>query len=107
MLCADMLEVRWIQNTGQTGHATALLEDISASGACLQTEHPIPVGAEICWASPLQWFTGLVRHCSYREVGYFIGIEFLPGCKWSEEEFRPQHLLDLEELVEKAREAHD
>jgi hypothetical protein len=35
----------------------------------------------------------------YREIGYFLGIEFEPGCKWSARHFKPQHLLDPRRLV--------
>jgi hypothetical protein len=100
MLCADMIEIQWSENAGRKRHAVALLEDISPSGVCLQTESAIPLGAEVWWGTLDQWFGGVVRHCSYREIGYFIGIEFSPGCKWSEEAFQPQHLLDVQELAE-------
>ena len=52
MMCADMVEVRWKDRTGGEQGTTAILEDISASGACLQTEEPIPLGAKIRWDEP-------------------------------------------------------
>src|ERR1700733_8147658 len=94
MLCADMLEVRWKDRTGKQFTATALLEDISSSGACLQTEAPVPVGTDIGWDSPNQFFSGYVRYCVYREIGYFVGVEFGESTKWSKQKFSPQHLLD-------------
>jgi hypothetical protein len=42
---------------------------------------------------------GKVRYCVYREFGYFLGIEFEPGSKWSAHHFRPQHMLDPRRLV--------
>jgi hypothetical protein len=81
----------------------ALLEDISASGACLQVESGLPLGSEIVWASARQRFEGRVRYCVYREIGYFIGVEFEPQSKWSKKAYRPQHLLDLKKLVAKAK----
>ena len=100
MLCADMLEIRWTEDSGRKRQAIGLLEDISQSGACLQMESPIPAGAEISWESPDQWFAGVVRHCVYREIGYFVGVEFYPGFKWSEQTFQPQHLLNVKDLAE-------
>ena len=100
MLCADMLEIRWTEGAGRKRQAIGLLEDISESGACLQMESPIPVGAEISWESPEQWFAGVVRHCVYREIGYFVGVEFSPGLKWSEQTFQPQHMLNVDRLAE-------
>ena len=99
MLCADMLEVGWTDRAGASGHATALLEDISPSGACLQLETALPIAAQVHWESPKQSFRGSVRYCVYREIGYFVGIQFDRTCRWSKKTFRPQHLLDLQRLM--------
>jgi hypothetical protein len=40
-----------------------------------------------------------VRYCIYREIGYFVGVQFTAGSKWTRKQFEPQHLLDLERLV--------
>jgi hypothetical protein len=103
MLCADMVEVCWKDFSGKKRRATGLLEDISASGACLQLESSVPFGVEICWESPKQEFTGHVQYCVYREIGYFVGVEFNSTSKWSKKTYRPQHLLDLQRLMEKAK----
>lgn len=100
MLCADMVEVRWKPPSGRPQRATALLEDISRSGACLQMEIDVPVGSAIHWESPKQEFAGYVRYCNYREIGYFVGVEFTAGSKWSQECYEPQHLLDVQKLLE-------
>jgi len=94
-----MVEVCWKDRTGKAKRATALLEDICPSGACLQLEIPLPLGSEISWECPKQEFKGCVRYCVYREIGYFIGVEFTPASKWSKKAYKPQHLLDLERLM--------
>ena len=99
MLCADMVEILWKDRSGRQHKATGLLEDISTSGACLQMEMPVPLGAEIGWEAPAQFFAGYVRYCVYREIGYFIGVEFSKSSRWSKRAYTPQHLLDLERLV--------
>jgi hypothetical protein len=99
MLCADMMEVRWKDRSGKQHKAMALLEDISSSGACLQLETAVPLGSEIGWEAPGQFFSGYVRYCVYREIGYFAGVEFGKSTKWSSKAYRPRHLLDLEKLV--------
>jgi hypothetical protein len=98
MMCADMIEVRWNQGA-RTRHTVALLEDISPSGACLQMEAPLQMGMRIHWETPQQKFSGTVCYCEYREIGYFIGVEFAPGTRWSEEDYQPQHLLDPKHVV--------
>jgi hypothetical protein len=99
MLCADVVEVCWTNRAGRLRKATALLEDISAFGACLQLETTVPLGMEIHWGSPKQKFVGRVRYCVYREIGYFLGVEFDAASKWSKKRYKPQHLLDLQQLM--------
>ena len=102
MMCADMVEVYWRDQAGKRRHVTALLEDIAASGACLQFETPVPVGAVVEWQSPKLEFRGTVRYCVYREIGYFVGIEFIASSKWSKRAYRPHHLFDPRRLERKA-----
>jgi hypothetical protein len=99
MLCADMMEVWWKDSMGKAGQAMALLEDISSSGACLQLETAIPLASEIWWKSPKQEFEGHVRYCVYREIGYFVGVEFASESRWSSKKYKPQHLLNLQTLA--------
>jgi hypothetical protein len=95
MLCADLVEVRWKDPTGRTRKAQAVLEDISASGACLQLETYVPLAAVLRWRSAKKEFAGVVRYCVYREIGYFVGVQFDPTSHWSKAMYRPQHLLDI------------
>lgn len=103
MLCADMVELTWKDVGGKTRQGMALLEDISPSGASLQLETPLPLAAEVRWRSPKQEFVGRVRYCVYREIGYFVGVEFAPATRWSKKSFKPQHLLDLQSLLQHAK----
>ena len=103
MLCADMIEVGWKDREGIDQRTTAILEDIATSGACLQVEAPIPVGVELHWEQPKQRFHGYVRYCVYREIGYFVGVEFDASFKWTKKAFKPQHLLDFQTLVAPGR----
>ena len=99
MLCADMVEVCWKEPAGRKRKSTALLEDISPSGMCLQFEIPLSIGTHVDVHCPGDKLAGIVRYCVYREIGYFVGIELEPSSKWSRQQFEPQHLLDLQELV--------
>ena len=99
MLCADMVDVQWKDKAGRTRRATANLEDISLSGACLQFDQPIPLQTPMRITYPKGELLGKVRYCVFREIGYFLGIEFEPGSRWSAREFKPQHMLDPRHLV--------
>lgn len=99
MLCADLVDVQWKDKNGRTRRAVANLEDISLSGACLQLDIPIPLQANLSIRYPNGQLQGLVCYCVYKEIGYFIGVEFEPGSRWSLRQFRPQHMLDPRSLV--------
>ncbi|PYT25966.1 MAG: hypothetical protein DMG57_23245 [Acidobacteria bacterium] len=51
MMCADMVGVQWKDHSGRDHSFSALLEDISHSGACLQTEMPLPMNEHSSRAS--------------------------------------------------------
>lgn len=101
MLCADLVDVRWKDKTGHSKRSVANLEDISLSGACVQVDNAIPLGSAVRITYPKGEFTGVVRYCHFREIGYFVGIQFEPGSKWSPKDFRPLHLLDPRKLSKK------
>lgn len=100
MLCSDMVEVFYRDETGHPRRALANLEDISISGVCLQVDKPIPLDTTVHINHPKGVLEGSVRYCLFQEIGYFLGVQLSPGCRWSPEAYRPQHLLDLRALVE-------
>ena len=102
MMCADVVQASWTDSDGQIQRSDALLENISHSGACLQFEVAIPVGVSLHFACTHQEFSGEVRYCSYQEIGYFVGVAFEPQSHWSRRNYKPRHLLDLQELMENA-----
>ncbi len=99
MLCADLVDVQWKDQSGRTRRGVANLEDISLSGACLQVDRPVPRGTAMRMSYPNGELLGVVKYCVFREIGYFLGVEFEPGNRWSQRHFRPQHLLDPRRLV--------
>lgn len=99
LLCADLVNVEWKDEGGRQRQTVANLEDISLSGACLQLDIAIPLHTVVRIRHPQGELTGVVRYCVYREIGYFLGIQFEPGSKWSRRQFRPQHLFDPRRLA--------
>lgn len=99
MLCADLVDVQWKDHRRRTRRGVANLEDISLSGACLQVDRPVPQGTALKMSYPNGELSGVVKYCVYREIGYFLGVEFQEGSRWSQRHFRPQHLLDPRRLV--------
>jgi hypothetical protein len=99
MLCADLVEVAWEDEEHRARQATAVLEDISSVGACLQFETPVATGTRVHLYCGKEALEGKVRYCVYRDIGYLVGVQFAKGCEWSRQEFEPQHLLDVATLV--------
>ena len=101
MLCADLINVQWTDESGRNRRAVANLEDISLSGACLQLAQPIPLNTVLRIAYPKGKMSGKVCYCVYREIGYFIGLQFEEGSGWSRKAFKPQHLFDPRRLIQR------
>jgi hypothetical protein len=95
-LCADLLKIVWIDESGSKQKELAALEDISRGGACIQVEHPIPMDTPISILYPDGRYHGRVRYCVFQHTGYFVGIEFDPGYEWSKSQYMPSHLLELQ-----------
>ena len=102
LLCAELVEVTWRDKSGTLRRRIANLEDISLSGACLQMEAPLHRGAAITLRYGKGELSGTARYCLCRDFGYYIGVEFAAGCKWSTQNFRPKHLLDPRRLTERS-----
>jgi hypothetical protein len=98
LLCADLVEVEWKDPAGRTRRTVANLEDISASGACLQVETEIPLDTPVVIRYPQGDLSGEIRYCVYREIGYYLGVRFDQGLRWDESSFRPLHLFDPNRL---------
>ena len=104
-LCADLLKIRWSDDSGASHRELATLEDISPTGACLKVEKAIPVGTTLTILYPSGSYQGQVRHCDPQMEWYFIGVEFSPGYRWSKDQFEPAHLLQFRFRTGKAAKA--
>lgn len=100
MLCADLVDFHWKDTNGRKKRGVANLEDISLSGACLQVDRPVPLGSIVHISYPSGELKGIVKYSVFRDIGYFLGIEFEAGVRWSQSNYKPQHLLDPRRLME-------
>jgi hypothetical protein len=94
-MCSELVKIAIYGPDGPPAEAVANLEDISPSGACVQLEAAIRVGAEVeivCSACRLK---GRVRYCRLVEIGYDVGVEFETRAAWDRRQFEPDHLLDV------------
>ena len=94
LLCADMIFVELETRPKRWRRVQANLEDISSSGACVEVDEPVPAGASARLVCRDFRVSATVRHCTFRETGYLVGLEFREGQKWSRGQFWPKHLTD-------------
>lgn len=102
LFCADLVEAEWRDKTGRHRREVVNLEDVSLSGACIQTGNPVTRDTAIVIRYGNGELVGTVRYCLCRDSGYFLGVEFTGNCKWSTKHFQPKHLLDPRTLVERS-----
>ncbi len=92
-LCADLLKVRWKDESGTQKGDFAVLEDISAEGACLKLDQPLANGTEVSILYPRGQYRGTVKYCVKDITGYLIGVKFSDGYRWSRSQYDPAHLV--------------
>jgi hypothetical protein len=93
-LCSHLVTLCWSDASHRERSETVVLENISTSGACVQSEVSVPENTRVRMVCPKAEFGGYVRSCYWRDDGYFIGIAFDADSKWSKAKFKPEHLLD-------------
>jgi hypothetical protein len=95
MLCADLVEVCWLDRSEQPHVAIANIEDISTQGASVVLESALSVGSMVLIRCLRGEFAGTVSYCRQEpDFGYVAGIEFCGGSRWNLRKYRPRHLLD-------------
>jgi hypothetical protein len=102
LLCAELVQIIWQDESGRERRRIANLEDISLSGVCLQVESPIAAGTPIAMQYGDGELLGTIRYCRFRESGYFLGVQLAEGSRWSTQHYKPEHLLDPSELLDQA-----
>jgi len=75
---ADQMQISWKDARGQMKNAHARCVDLSAEGACLETNEPIPTRTSVTVYSARHGSLGTasVGHCVRHTFKYSIGVEF-------------------------------
>ena len=105
-LCADMVRLDYLVGEDELVSMEAVLEDISGPGGCVQVEEPVPLGSTVTLSIGEACFSGQVCYCTYRDYGYFVGIQFGSSTQWSTDRVVPQHLTNLAGIAEEACGSH-
>lgn len=97
LLCSDLVTVRWTGARGFIREEVAVLEDYSTIGAGLFMAVRIDPGVVVSLRTQWESIEATVRHCSWRDNGYLLGIEF-DRPREGDGLYVPEHLLDLADL---------
>jgi len=94
-MCADFITISWTDEAGESRSDVAILDDISENGACIGLDCAIPVETKVSLDYPKGRYEGKIKYCRYFEIGYFLGVEFDDGYRWSKADFQPSYLLEV------------
>lgn len=95
MLCSEILNLHVHSRGGGECELKVNLEEIWSSGALFLTDAPIRPFTSLRFAGGGCEFRGqVIARTLLRGLGYFIEMQFHPGCAWSEQKYRPKHLFN-------------
>ena len=94
-LCADLVKVEWNPEFGPSRCEWAILEDISSSGACLESEQPITPGTVVSLEFTGDKCQASIKYCKFDRTSYQLGVQFEQGYRWSRRKFKPEHLIQF------------
>jgi len=95
VMCSEIVSLHFQSREGPECELKVNLEEIWASGALFQTDAPIRPFTAVWFAVGACEFRGqVIARTLARGLGVFVEMRFRPGCVWSEQKYRPQHLFN-------------
>jgi hypothetical protein len=92
MLCADLVEVCWSDETGQSCSAMANLEEVSPHGAHLVVDVALPLHTDLVLRMKRGDMTATVRDCRHEpDFGFAVAVQLPKKSRWKS---HPRHLFD-------------
>src|ERR1700730_12461657 len=95
MLCSEIVNLHLQAGAGRDRILKANLEEIWPAGAILWTDIRIRQYASLFFLGGGFQFRGAVSGQKLiGGLGYLVEMQFHPGCKWTEQKYRPKHLFN-------------
>jgi hypothetical protein len=95
MLCSEIVSLHVHAGAGRNRILKANLEEIWPAGAIFWTDVRIRQYTSMQFLGGGFEFRGQVSaQRLLRGIGYLVEMQFYPGCKWSEQRYRPKHLFN-------------
>lgn len=94
-LCSDLARISWTDTAGTEHVETAIIDDLSAQGACVQIECDVAPGTRVRLSFPARDYEAVVRHCAHQPpLGYIAGLQFPQGSDWPDNCYEMRHRFD-------------
>jgi len=95
MLCSEIVSLNVQGGAGRNRILKANLEEIWPGGAIFWTDVRIRQYTSLFFLGGGSEFRGQVSGQKLlRGLGYLVEMQFYPGCRWSEQKYRPKHLFN-------------
>jgi len=95
MLCSEIVSLNVQGGAGRNRILKANLEEIWPGGAIFWTDVRIQQYTSLFFLGGGSEFRGQVSGQKLlRGLGYLVEMQFYPGCRWSEQKYRPKHLFN-------------
>jgi len=94
LLCSDLVQLEWADDSGVFRRAAAILEEIHPSGALLLLEADYPPSRAVPVLLSPCGYAGKARHRRVSDSGVLLQITFDRGVRWCVDEYRPTHAFD-------------
>lgn len=94
LLCSELVELRFKDQTGRRLAEKVLLEDVSKGGASVSSSLPVARGRQVELVADGFARRARIRFCEIGEDGYLLGLQF--DDEWDREAWQPEHLTSLE-----------
>src|ERR1700733_11252778 len=95
MLCSEIVNLHLQADEGRNRILKANLEEIWPAGAIFWTDVRIRQYTALSFLGGGCEFRGQVSAQKLlRGLGYLVEMQFQPGCRWSEQKYRPKHLFN-------------
>src|ERR1700722_10423981 len=95
MLCSEILNLHLKPKAGREREIEANLEEIWSTGALLLMDVRVPLTSAMWFTAGDRKFRGKVTARRFlKGLGYYVEVRFASNSYWSEQKYRPQHLLN-------------
>ena len=92
-LCSELVVLK----RGETD-TIVNLEEIWSDGAAIEMDDGVEIGKQVELVCQENRLAGKIAGAEKHEFGWRIELKFLPATRWSPEVFRPQHMIDPDDL---------